>query len=162
MKDLSEYKNPATIYWWQTLASTISEVLPILKSKFSGKNIYYPFLSTPVIINSIRNGFDKIIQNEFNRHSLRKSVYINSGYKGIWRVEKGDTTHNMLDGFIKNSPYIRDFILGGEISSNGLIDIKEVENLMKSVNIGLPDGLPTIVRLYSAESCLRSITKGGL
>ncbi|ECA5251872.1 hypothetical protein ELS07_25885 [Salmonella enterica subsp. enterica serovar Lomalinda] len=162
VKHLSKYISPATIFWWQTLGSTISEVLPVLNSAFSGKTVYYPFLSSPVIINALKTGFDKLVHNEFNRYPLRKSVYINTGYRGIWRTDKGDTTHNMLEGISKNFHFVRNFILGGHIADERLIDIKCTEKVLKKLNLGLADGLPAIVRLYSAEACLRSITKGGL
>lgn len=162
VKNLSKYKNPATIFWWQTLASTISEVIPVLNSSFSGKNVFYPFLSSPVIINALKTGFDKFVNKEFNRYSLRKSVYINSGYKGIWRTDKGDTTHNMLEGLSKNFHSVRDFILDGQIADKKLINLEHTEKALKNLNLGLPDALPTIVRLYSAEACLRSIKEGGL
>lgn len=162
VKNLSKYKNPATIFWWQTLASTISEVIPVLNSSFSGKNVFYPFLSSPVIINALKTGFDKFVNKEFNRYSLRKSVYINSGYKGIWRTDKGDTTHNMLEGLSKNFHSVRDFILNGQIADKKLINLEHTEKALKNLNLGLPDALPTIVRLYSAEACLRSINEGGL
>lgn len=162
VKGLSKHKNPATIFWWQTLASTIFEVIPVLNSTFSGKHIYFPFLTSPVIINALKAGFDKLVHNEFNRYSLRKSVYLNSGYKGIWRIDKGDTTHNMLEGFSRNFPHVRDFILGGQIADKRLINVKYTEKALRNLNLGLPDGLPTVVKLYSAEACLRSTTKGGL
>lgn len=160
VKRLSKYKNPATIFWWQTLASTISEVIPVLNSSFSGKSVFYPFLSSPVIINALKTGFDKLVHKEFNRYSLRKSVYINSGYKGIWRTDKGDTTHNMLEGLSKNFHSVKDFILDGQIADKKLINLEHTEKALKNLNLGLPDALPTIVRLYSIESCLRSINEG--
>lgn len=116
VKNISKYTRPATIFWWQTLGATISETFPVLNSSFSGKAVYYPFLSSPVIINALKTGLDKLVRNEFNRYPLRKSVYLNSGYNGIWRTDKGDTTHNMLDGFKKNYNFVRDFILGGYIA----------------------------------------------
>lgn len=162
VKKLSKYKNPASIFWWQTLASTITEVIPVLNFSFSGKHMFYPFLSSPVVINALKNGFDKFVHKEFNRYSLRKSVYINSGYKGIWRIDKGDTTHNMLEGLSKNFYSVRDFILDGEIAGKKLINLAYTEKALKNLNLGLPDALPTIVRLYSAEACLRSIDEGVL
>lgn len=102
------------------------------------------------------------MRNEFNRYPLRKSVYLNSGYNGIWRTDKGDTTHNMLDGFNKNYNFVRDFILGGYIADKKIIDIKCAEKVLRKLYLGLPDGLPAIVRLYSAEACIRSINTGVL
>ncbi|EMD1678286.1 asparagine synthase-related protein [Klebsiella variicola] len=162
VKNLSKYTRPATIFWWQTLGATISETLPVLNSSFSGKAVYYPFLSSPVIINVLKTGLDKLVRNEFNRYPLRKSVYLNSGYNGIWRTDKGDTTHNMLDGFNKNYNFVRDFILGGYIADKKIIDIKCAEKVLRKLYLGLPDGLPAIVRLYSAEACIRSINTGVL
>ncbi|HAU3362221.1 TPA: hypothetical protein JDL67_005124 [Salmonella enterica subsp. salamae] len=134
----------------------------MLNSTFSGKTLYYPFLSSPVIINALKTVFDKQVYNEFNRYPLRKSVYINTEYRELWRTDKGDTTHNMLESISKNFHFVRDFILGGHIADKRLIDIKCTEKVLKELNFGLPDRLPAIVRLYSAEECLRSITKGGL
>lgn len=124
--------------------------------------MFYPFLSSPVIINALRTGFDKLVHKEFNRYSLRKSVYINSGYKGNWRTDKGDTTHNVLEGLSKNFNSVKDFILDGQIADKKLINLEHTEKALKYLNLGFPDALPTIVRLYSAEACLRSINEGGL
>ncbi|EQC2551289.1 asparagine synthase-related protein [Enterobacter sichuanensis] len=162
VKNLNKYIRPATIFWWQALGATISEVLPVLNSTLSSKTVYYPFLSSPVIINALKTGLDKLVNNEFNRYPLRKSVYLNTGYNGIWRTDKGDTTHNMLDGFSKNYHFVRDFILGGYIAEKNIIDIKGTEKALKTLNLGLPERLPTIVRLYSTEACIRSITTGVL
>lgn len=162
IKKLKLHLNPASIYWWQTLSSTISEVIPMLDHLYSGKKIYYPFLSAPMVINAIKSGFGKIIYNEYNRYSLRKSVYINSGYKGIWRTDKGDTTHNMLEGISTNYEYIKDFILGGHIAEKKLIDSKVVEKALRNLHLGFPEKLPYIVRIYSAEACLKSIIEGNV
>jgi len=162
IKNINRYTRPASVFWWQALGSTISEVLPILNHAFSGKTVYYPFLSSPVVINAIRTGFDKLVHNEFNRFPLRKSVYINTGFRGIWRTDKGDTTYNMLAGISKNYHFIRNFLLSGHLAEKKLLDRNLTENILKKLNLGLPEGLPVIVRLYAAETCLRSLDKGGL
>ena len=162
IKNLNRYLNPASIFWWQTLSSTISEVIPMLDHLYSDKKVYYPFLSAPIVINAIKSGFDKLIYNEYNRYSLRKSVYINSGYSGIWRTDKGDTTHNMLEGISMNYKYIKDFILGGNIAEKKLIDSKITEKALKNLHLGFPETLPYIIRTYSAEACLKSIIEGNV
>lgn len=68
----------------------------------------------------------------------------------------------MLEGLSKNFHYVKDFILDGQIADKKLINLEHTEKALKNLNLGLPDALPTIVRLYSAEACLRSINEGGL
>lgn len=160
IKNLKRHINPASLFWWQTLSTTISEVIPMLDPVFSGRKVYYPFLSAPIIINAINSGFDQLIYNEYNRYSLRKSVYINSGYRGIWRTDKGDTTHNILEGININYKHIKEFILGGYVAEKKLIDNKITEKALKNLNLGFPEKLPYIVRVYSAETCLKSIIEG--
>lgn len=149
--------HPARRQQWQELRWTVLEVVPLLNARYSGKHSCYPFLTAPVVMHALRAPLAQLVHGEYNRFSLRKSVYLNTLCRALWRTDKGDTTHNMLAGLEQHWRSVADFLLDGELAARGLLQPQTVMNDLKALQRGADSALPTVVRLYAAEAMVRTL-----
>ncbi len=110
-----------------------------------------PFLAQPVVELALRCRPEDLFSGFHARLPLREAMHRIAPLDNFWRRDKGDTTHTMLEGLLRNEAHVRALCLEGRCVDMGLIDRQALETLIRRGVLGDGHGLAEIVRVYTAE-----------
>jgi len=146
---------PARRYQLAVLAATLDET--VVQARGVGRRPFLPFLSQPIVEMALRSRPEDLFNSDHNRLPVRRSAYQAAKLPNLWRTDKGDTTHSALRGILLHKNHVREMCLDGWCVREGMIDRKEMENVIKRTALGLPTGIVEITRVFAVETFLQGI-----
>lgn len=128
-----------------TLDETLVSLFPL-----KGRSIF-PFLSQPIVELALSINPEELFSGYFDRKLVRNSIYRVSDLGTVWRMGKGDTTRNSLNGVYKHRDHIRDVCLNGRLVAAGIVNRAVMEHQINRALRGCHDPLKEITSVFCAE-----------
>ncbi|VWC37756.1 asparagine synthase-related protein [Burkholderia lata] len=120
-----------------------------------GGRSFYPFLSQPMVELALSARPEDLFSGYFDRTFIRDSIFRASGLNTVWKVGKGDTTHNSLCGIARHRDHVRDLCLNGHLVKEGIVNKQVMERQINRSIRGCHGPLRDVASVFSAEIFLQ-------
>ena len=118
----------------------------------------HPLISQPIIECCLQIPTYVLARTGRNRQLVREAFSADVPAEIVNRYSKGGTTSYFNQLFIQNAEFLREFLFDGELVRNGLLDRKQLEQLLTERALILGDDLHPILAAVRAEKWLSTWT----
>ncbi|WP_081071229.1 asparagine synthase C-terminal domain-containing protein [Burkholderia territorii] len=149
---------PGRRYQMAALAATLDETA--IQVRPTIRRPILPFLAQPMVELALGASLEDLFTGYHNRLIVRQAAFDSSNLPNLWRTDKGDTTHSVLQGLYVHYDHVREVCLNGFCVAERMVRRDGLEKLLKRAADGFPVGLAEITRIYATETFVRGMFSG--
>jgi hypothetical protein len=114
-----------------------------------------PFLAAEPMSIGLKVASKEMIKGKKDRFFLRKAAYDRYGDSTVWNTKKGGAMALTQRAFSDRKNDVENILLNGPLVSNKIIDIDNVELLIKQIAVGAAPCPHALIHLFSANMFIK-------